>query len=114
MVPLLLTQVNKGKTSLERFVLLTSENPARLAGLYPRKGAIQVGSDADFTVVDMKAEKTIREDEVISKVNFTPWEGYTVKGIPVYTIVRGNIVMQDGKIVGEKGFGEYIAANHGG
>lgn len=112
MVPLLLTQVNKGKTSLERFVLLTSENPARLAGLYPRKGAIQVGSDADFTVVDMKAEKTIREDEVISKVNFTPWEGYTVKGIPVYTIVRGNIVMQDGKIIGKKGYGEYIAANH--
>jgi dihydroorotase (multifunctional complex type) len=112
MVPLLLTQVNKGKTSLERFVLLTSENPARLAGLYPRKGAIQVGSDADFTIVDMRAEKTIREDEVISKVNFTPWEGYTVKGIPVYTIVRGNIVMQDGRIVGKKGYGEYIAANH--
>ncbi|MCK5551890.1 MAG: dihydroorotase family protein [Deltaproteobacteria bacterium] len=112
MVPLLLTQVNKGKTSLERFVLLTSENPARLAGLYPRKGAIQVGSDADFTVVDMKAKKTIREDEVLSKVNFTPWEGYDVTGIPVCTIVRGNIVMQDGKIVGKKGYGEYIAANH--
>jgi dihydroorotase (multifunctional complex type) len=111
MVPLLLTQVNKGKTSLERFALLMSENPARLAGIYPRKGAIQVGSDADFTIVDMKAEKTILEKDVISKVAFTPWEGYTCKGIPIYTIVRGSIVMQDGNIVGKMGYGKYIPAN---
>ncbi len=111
MVPLLLTQVNKGKTSLERFVLLTSENPARLAGLYPRKGAIQIGSDADFTIVDLNAQKTIQEKDVISRVNFTPWDGYTTTGLPVFTIVRGNIVMQDGKVVGKKGYGEYIPSN---
>jgi dihydroorotase (multifunctional complex type) len=110
MVPVLLTQVNKGKTSLERFTLLTSENPARIAGLYPRKGAIQVGSDADFTIVDMNATKTIREEDVISKVRFTPWEGYTAHGIPVHTIVRGSMVMQDGKIVGNMGHGKYIPA----
>lgn len=113
MVSLLLTQVNKGKTSLERFVLLTSENPARLAGLYPRKGAIQIGSDADFTVVDMDAKKTIREEDVISRVGFTPWDGYTVKGIPVCTIVRGNLVMKDGGIIGKMGYGEYIPASQG-
>ena len=111
MVPLLLTQVNKGKTTLERFSLLTAENPARLAGIYPRKGAVKVGSDADFTIVDMKAKKTIREKDVISRVEFTPWDGYTCKGIPVYTVVRGQIVMDYGKIVGKQGWGEYIPAN---
>ncbi len=113
MVPLLLTQVNKGKTSLERFVLLTAENPARLAGIYPRKGAIKTGSDADFVIVDMKAKKTITEKEVISKVEFTPWDGYTCKGIPVHTIVRGKVVMENDKIVGEKGWGEYIPSSNG-
>jgi dihydroorotase (multifunctional complex type) len=111
MVPLLLTEVNRGKTTLERFVLLASENPARLAGLYPRKGVIQVGSDADFTIIDLKGKKTIREDEVISKVRFTPWVGYTVTGLPIYTIVRGNIVMENGKVVGKKGYGKYVPAS---
>ena len=113
MVPLLLTQVNKGKTSLERFTLLTSENPARLAGIYPRKGSIQAGSDADFLVVDMKAKKTITEKEVISRVEFTPWDGYTCTGIPVYTIVRGKTVMANGKVVGEMGWGDYIPSSNG-
>jgi dihydroorotase (multifunctional complex type) len=112
MLPVLMTEVNRGRTTLERFALLTSENPARLAGLYPRKGAIQVGSDADFTVVDMKAEKIIKPGEVISRVAFTPWEGYKVKGLPIHTIVRGTFVMQDGKIIGKPGFGEYIPASH--
>jgi dihydroorotase (multifunctional complex type) len=113
MVPLLLTQINKGKTSLERFALLTSENPARLAGLYPRKGAIAIGSDADFTIVDMNARKTIKESEVISKVEFTPWDGYVCHGIPVATIVRGKVVMENGKVIGEKGWGQYIPGRHG-
>lgn len=90
-----------------------SENPARLAGIFPRKGAIQIGSDADFTVVDMNAEKTIKEEDVISKEEVTPWEGYTAKGIPVYTVVRGKLVMDNGKIVGQMGYGEYIPASHG-
>jgi dihydroorotase (multifunctional complex type) len=113
MVPLLLTQVNKGKTSLEQFVQLISENPARLAGLYPRKGTIQVDSDADFTIVDMKAKTTIRAEDVISKAQISPWVGYTVEGIPIYTIVRGEIVMDNGKVIGQKGYGEFVPANHG-
>jgi dihydroorotase (multifunctional complex type) len=112
MLPLFLTQVNRGKTTLERFVLLTAEKPAQLAGLYPQKGAIQVGSDADFTVIDLKAKKVISNGEVVSKVEFTPWDGYEVQGIPVMTIVRGQIVMKDGKVVGKKGFGKYISASH--
>jgi dihydroorotase (multifunctional complex type) len=113
MIPMLLTQVNKGKTTLERFVLLTAESPAKLAGIYPRKGTIQIGSDADFTIVDMNAKKTISSEGLISKANFTPWEGYTVQGLPDYTIVRGKIVMDHGNILGTPGFGKFVAANHG-
>ena len=112
MLPLFLTQVNRGRTTLERLVLLTAEKPARLAGLYPRKGAIQIGSDADFTVIDLKAKKMVSNSEVVSKTEFTPWDGYQVQGIPVMTIVRGQVVMRDGKVVGTKGFGKYIPASH--
>jgi dihydroorotase (multifunctional complex type) len=112
MVPLLLAQVNRGKTSLERFVLMTSENPAKLAGIYPRKGTIQVGSDADFCIVNMKEKKVLRNEDMVSKAGFTAYNGYEVQGIPVYTIVRGNIVMEEGKIIGKKGFGEFIPASH--
>ncbi len=114
MVPLLLTQINKGKTTLERFALLTAENPARLAGIWPRKGAIQVGSDADFCIVDMNAQKTIRHEDVISHVEFTPWNGYVAKGLPVYTIVRGVVVMDHGQVVGKMGHGQYVPASHNG
>lgn len=112
MVPLLLTQVNRGKTSLERFVLMTAENPAKLAGIFPRKGTIQVGSDADFLVVDMQGKKILRDEEMVSKAGFTAYQGYEVQGIPVYTIVRGQTVMENGKITGRKGFGEFIPARH--
>jgi dihydroorotase-like cyclic amidohydrolase len=139
MLPLLLNEVNRGRTSLERFIRCTSENPARLAGLYPRKGAIQVGSDADLSIIDMKAKRTFRNErkgaiqvgsdadlsiidmkakrtfrneDVLSNTEYTPWVGYTVTGVPVCTIVRGNVVMEDGKIVGKKGYGEYIPSMH--
>lgn len=112
MVPMLLTQVNKGKTSLERFVLLAAENPARLAGLYPKKGTIQIGSDADFAIVDMSAEKTLPDNPILSKAQFTPWEGYTVKGVVTHTVVRGHVVMEDGVVVGKEGFGRFVPAQH--
>ncbi|MBC7219024.1 MAG: amidohydrolase family protein, partial [Hadesarchaea archaeon] len=79
-------------------------NPARIFGLYPRKGAIMVGSDADFTIVDMKMEKTIKAEELHSKQKITPFDGFRVQGVPVYTIVRGNIVAERGEILdGPKG-----------
>jgi dihydroorotase (multifunctional complex type) len=112
MMPLLLTEVNRGKTSLERLVLLTSENPARIAGLYPRKGAIQVGSDADLAVIDMKKKLKLSDKDMISRTGFTAFDGYTVTGVPIYTIVRGQIVMQDGKVTGKKGYGKYIPSSN--
>jgi dihydroorotase len=106
-VPLMLTQVNEGRLSLPAYVKLASENPARLFNLYPRKGAIQIGSDADLTIVDMVSEGILESAKLHSKTKITPFDGWKVKGLPVYTIVRGKVVMKDGVIVG-KPQGEYV------
>jgi len=105
---LFLTAVNEGKLTLDKLVRITSYNPARIFGVYPRKGVIQVGSDADLTIVDMKREETITNETTYTRVGWTPYHGRKVKGAPVYTIVRGKVVMQDGKVVGKPGGGEFI------
>ena len=106
-VPLMLTQVNEGRLSINTYVKHASENPARLFNLYPRKGVIQIGSDADFTIVDMAKEGIIQSKKLHSKTKITPFDGWKVKGLPVCTIVRGKVVMKDGEIVG-KPQGEFI------
>jgi len=100
-VPLMLTQVNEGKLSLTAYVKAASESPAKLFNIYPKKGAIQVGSDADFTIVDMEKEGIISSEKLHSKTKVTPFDGWKVKGLPVYTIVRGKVVMKNGEIVGK-------------
>lgn len=105
---LFLTAVNEGKLTLDKLVRITSYNPARIFGVYPRKGVIQVGSDADLTIVDMKKEETISNETTYTRVGWTPYHGRKVKGVPVYTIVRGKVVMEDGKVVGKPGDGEFI------
>ncbi len=99
-VSLILDQVNKGKLTLNHYVKVASEGPAKVWNMYPKKGCIRVGSDADFTVVDMKKKGVIKVDELHSKNKVTPFDGFEVKGMPVATIVRGNIVMRDGKVDG--------------
>ena len=99
-VPLLLTQVNKGRLSLNHYVKLASENPAKVWQMYPKKGAIRVGSDGDVTVVDMEKEITIDPNKLHSKNKPTPWGGWKVKGVPIYTIVRGHVQMKNGEPVG--------------
>jgi dihydroorotase len=99
-VPLMLDQVNKGKLTLNEYVKVSSKGPAKAWNMYPKKGCIRVGSDADFTVVDMKKKGVIKVDELHSKNKVTPFDGFAVKGMPVATIVRGQIVMRDGKVDG--------------
>lgn len=99
-VPLILDQVNKGKLTLNHYVKVASEGPAKIWNMYPQKGCIRIGSDADFTVVDMKKKGVIKVDELHSKNKVTPFDGFEVKGMPVATIVRGQIVMRDGKVDG--------------
>ena len=105
---LMLTGVNQGKTTLNRLVECMSENPAKLYGLYPKKGAIQVGTDADFVILNMEQEETICNENVISKCGWTPYAGMTVKGVPETVMVRGHIVFADGKVTGKAGFGEFV------
>ena len=105
---LFLTAVNEGKTTLDQVVRLTSYNPARIFGIYPRKGVIQVGSDADLVIIDMDKEETISNKTTYTKVGWTPYDGQRVKGVPTHTIVRGKVVMQNGDVVGEPGYGEFV------
>jgi len=100
-VPLMLTQVNKGRMTLNHYVKVASENPARVWQMYPKKGAIRLGSDGDLTIVDMNKEMTIDPNKLHSKNKPTPWGGWKVKGVPVYTIVRGQVQMKDGEPVGK-------------
>ena len=104
-VPLMLNEVNRGKLSLNDFVRLASEGPAKIWGIYPQKGNLLPGADADFTVVDMKIKKKICANDLHSKSKTTPFDGVETQGLPVATIVRGTFVMRDGKLTGTKGYG---------
>lgn len=99
LAPLMLNAVSEGKITLEKLVSLLSENPAKQFGIFPQKGTLQVGSDADITIVDMNKEVTIKKENLHSKSKVTAYDGFNIKGSPVKTIVNGMTVMQDGKIV---------------
>jgi len=93
----MLNHINKGRLSLNRFVELTSSNPARLFGI-KNKGSIEVGNDADFTIIDMQKEQTIEDSWINSKCGWTPYNGMKVKGWPIMTVIRGEIVMREGEV----------------
>jgi dihydropyrimidinase len=92
---------------LQRFAEVTSTNAARILGLYPRKGAIAAGSDADIVVLDPAIRKTLtREDFHVS--DYSPWEGWKVEGWPIMTILRGKVIVENGQLLGELGDGELV------
>ncbi|MCX7560987.1 dihydropyrimidinase [Sulfitobacter sp. F26204] len=100
--------VSQGRISAERFVALTASNPARLYGLYPKKGTIAIGSDADFTLWDADRKVTISQSLLHHGADYTPYEGLQVTGWPVRTILRGQTVMQEGEISCRKPGGAYL------
>ena len=93
---------------MERLVETMAFSPARLFGLFPRKGLIQPGSDADLVVVDMEMERTIRSEELVTKCGWSPYEGQSLKGWPVLTLVRGEVVARNGAVVGAPGYGKFV------
>jgi dihydropyrimidinase len=108
-LPLLFSEgVLKGRLSLNRFVEVVSTAPARIMGLYPRKGTIAPGSDADVVIFDPDLEKTITPDTLFHNADYSPYEGMRVRGWPVATLVRGKMVMQQGRLLAEKGWGDYV------
>jgi dihydropyrimidinase len=112
LLPILLSEgVHKSRISLERVAEVTSYNVANIFNLYPRKGTIMVGSDADLAIVDLDLEKTVTPEIAQSWGDFSVYDGWKLKGWPVMTLVRGKVVMRDGKVVGPKGYGQYIKRN---
>ncbi|GBC69930.1 L-hydantoinase [archaeon HR01] len=109
LLPIILSEgVNKGRITLEKVAEICSRNAAKIFGIYPKKGTIQVGSDADLVLVDMNRETVLRAEKLYSKCGWTPYEGMKVKGVPVMTIVRGRKVVEEGAIVEKLGVGKYI------
>lgn len=108
MVSALMNGVNRGWTDLFNAVKALTEKPARIYGLYPRKGAIQVGSDADIVMVDMNKEMRISQDTLITKAMWSSFEGLTLKGTPVLTMVRGEVVAEDRVILGKPEYGSFV------
>jgi dihydroorotase len=97
LLPMMLDQVNAGKLSLLRLVDMMSAGPARIYGAV-NKGRIAAGYDADFSIVDMQAQRRIENSWIASPCGWTPFDGVSVKGWPMATIIRGEIVMQDGQV----------------
>lgn len=106
---LMLNGVNEGKTTLNRVVEAMCYNPAKVYGLYPKKGAIEVGADADIVILDMNKEEVVSNDKVISKCKWSPYDGKKLKGVPELVMVRGQIVFKDGVVVGKPGMGQFIS-----
>ena len=100
LVPLMLNHVNNGNLSLQRLVDLTSAGPARVFGI-ESKGRIALGYDADFTVVDLKAQRVIQNQWIASRSGWSPYDGLAIKGWPIHTIVRGEIAVRDETLNGK-------------
>jgi dihydropyrimidinase/allantoinase len=109
MFPILITEgYHKRSLPLHKIAELSSANPARYHNLYPKKGAIMVGSDADFAIVDINKEKEMTLTNLFTGQDFSPEEGMKLKGWTVYTILRGNVIFENGDVVGKPGQGEFI------
>ncbi len=101
--------VGTGRLTKEEFVAVTSTNIARILNIYPRKGAVAVGADADLVIWDPAATKTIRAKKQVSRIDYNVFEGYKCTGVPWITISRGKIAWKDGDLRAEKGDGDFVA-----
>jgi dihydroorotase len=110
-MPMMLTEVAAGRYSVSDYVRWSAANPAKVWGLYPRKGVIQPGTDADIAVVDLDREWTIDDAKLQSLSRITPFHGQHVKGLPIHTLVRGRFVMKDRTLMnGTRGWGRSVHA----
>jgi allantoinase len=105
--------INRGRLSFTRLVEVTARNPARVFGLYPKKGALQVGSDADMVIVDPTREATINADMMFSKCGWTLYDGMKMKGAPVMTFVRGTQVFNEDRTTVKPGHGTFLRMGEG-
>jgi dihydroorotase len=110
-MPLMLTEVNRGRATIQDYVRWSAESPAKIWGLYPRKGTLTVGSDADIAIVDLNRRWTIDDALIQSRSKISPWQGREATALPIHTIVRGRFVMKD-RILQEnaRGWGRSVHA----
>lgn len=109
-MPMLWTHgVGTGRLTPNEFVAVTSTNIAKILNLYPRKGAVLVGADADLVVWDPEAEKTISAGSQQSAIDYNVFEGQKVKGLPRYTLTRGVVAVREGALDSREGHGEFVA-----
>ncbi|MFX1566350.1 MAG: dihydropyrimidinase [Promethearchaeota archaeon] len=109
MFPLMYTEgVGKHRFSVHHLVSLTSTNPAKLFGMFPQKGTIALGSDADLMIFDPKKKVTLHANMLQTNCDWSPFEGWRLTGYPTTTISRGNVIMKDGKFIGHPGSGHFI------
>lgn len=110
MLPILLSEgVNKGRITLQELVELTSLNTSKIFQMFPKKGIIQKGSDADITIIELKKENKVSHGLFDGFSDYSVYEGWNLKGWPVKTLVRGEVVAEDFKIIGKQGYGKFIA-----
>jgi dihydropyrimidinase len=115
LVPTMYTAaVGEKAISLNRFVALTSTNPAKLFGLYPKKGTIAVGSDADIVIFDPNKKVIIDYNKLATNCDWSPYQGMKLTGYPEVTISRGEIIAKNGKYIGNVGRGRFVPRNPGG
>ena len=108
-MPLMLSEVGAGRADIAEYVRWSAANPAKAWGLYPTKGVLRVGSDADLALVDLAARWTIDDDKLQSRSRCTPWHGRAVTGLPIHTIVRGRFAMRDRTLVKQsRGWGRSV------
>jgi dihydroorotase len=106
---IMLTDVNRGKLSLRRTIELLSESPAKFLGIHGKKGVLQPGADADLVLVDMERKHVLTDDNLQTKVGWTPYLGWEIQGYVELTMLRGTVIAKDREVLGEAGYGEYIA-----
>jgi len=110
LLPVMLkNSVTAGRLTLENVVNILCTKPAQIFGLYPRKGIISKGSDADLVMVDFQKETTVNAGKLHSAADWTPYDGLKLKGTPTMTISRGTILMEDGEIIEKLGHGQFLA-----
>jgi dihydropyrimidinase len=110
MIPILLSEgVNKGRITLPQLSNMTSLHTAQIFGMYPQKGVIQKGSDADIVLVDLKKENKVSTETIDGFSDYNVYEGWNLKGWPVKTLVRGNIIAEDSRIVAKPGYGKFVS-----
>ena len=110
----LLLSGGRTRMSINRYVDLTSEGPAKVFGLFPRKGLIAPGSDADIVLIDPRADHTIHQSELHSDCDYSVWDGWRCTGYPTTTILGGNILVENGCGWGEEGTGTYVPCGRAG